>query len=279
MATIENMDDVDKKNSYGFYWRLNEDYGSTTNMRSKIRERGYVTEVKKLEKGDLVKLLQRQDRGLPCYDRCSDKELKRFTTARNLQCYLESNKSEQMSKLLRDLAIQTLTEADDNPSFNKFMDLPPELRIRIYEYYNREFPDALYFPTKPPLSRISRQVRQEMLPVFFSTHEFTLSLVRHRSDTTVFRPSDQTYIWLSQLSPADVAEISRLNIFVSDRRNRTANSSVGVVGRIEMWLDSWGGASRLWAFSGDDRNFETVWTRELKQRLRQELLACLNDLV
>jgi hypothetical protein len=101
-------------------------------------------DTKSPDKADLVRLLHSQDRGLLCYDKCSDVEMKTFTRVRKVSCYLKLNKSAQISKLLRALNVQTFIEADDNAHFERFFDLPSKLGNRIKGYCNKEFPVELY---------------------------------------------------------------------------------------------------------------------------------------
>ena len=268
------MDNVDEKSSYDRYWRVSEGYGSVAAMRAKLGVRGYILEPQIPDKTNLIRLLQRQDRGLMCYNRCSDTELKSFATARKVPCYLESNKSAQMSKLLRALTIQTLTEADDNLQFEKFLDLPPELRKRIYEYYDEEFSDALYHPTKPPLARTCRQIRQELLPVFYSTHEFKMELVRRRADVSTFRFSDETSMWLAQLSSNDAMNIKRLSIYVSDRFHpKIVSSPIRLCGCIQLWLETRNGAGKCCICSNDEHSFDEQWNTAMEKRLKQEVVT------
>jgi hypothetical protein len=270
---------MESKNSYDFYWRLHENYGnSIAAMREKVEAQGYEIDTKKFKKPDFVKLLQRQDRGLLCYNKCSNKELEIFATARKVTCYIDSNRSKRVSKLLRDLTIETLMEADEVPRFEKFLDLPIELRTRIYEMYDADLPETLYLPTKPPLARICHQIREELLPVYLSNHEFCVDFVRYRLDVPVFRGSDQTYIWLSQLSTSDVANINQLKISVRDRlRKGSLNNPTGVVGTIQICLHSNGGTTdgTITVSASDDDNFHFVWKSQWIKRLRREVANSL----
>ncbi|KAK3710077.1 hypothetical protein LTR37_010508 [Vermiconidia calcicola] len=66
-------------------------------------------------------------------------------------------------------------------TFQKFTDLPPELRQTIYELYVREYGKNRYEaariidnPPLPPLARTCRLLRTEVLPVFY--HECTFRI-------------------------------------------------------------------------------------------------------
>ncbi|KAK6416596.1 hypothetical protein LTR95_017439 [Oleoguttula sp. CCFEE 5521] len=76
-------------------------------------------------------------------------------------------------------AIRQLHAADDEATFSLLFALPKELRIQIYEYYCSYFErDVLYAPAQPPLTRVSRQLRREVLPVFYSRCIFNLHVAQ-----------------------------------------------------------------------------------------------------
>lgn len=272
------METAGTNDSYDLYWPLNENYGSITKMRAKVKNLGYIMDTKEVEKPHLIKLLHRDTRGLLCYDKCSNKELQTFATARNLTCYLGPNKSDQMTKLLRDLTIQTLLEEDDNLQFKKLLDLPAELRAYIYNYYCAGFADTLLLPTKPPLARICRQIRQEMLPVFYSTHDFVIELVRQRPNTPIFRANDQTHIWLSQLSSADAATINRLKVLVLDKvRRGTSQTSVEMVGTINIILNQKSKTGGVKVIRSTGNACLAPWTEAMRRSLQLILIQSLSE--
>jgi hypothetical protein len=64
-----------------------------------------------------------------------------------------------------------LSVADAHETFEKLLELPRELRCRIYELYFRSF-DVLDQPVQPPISQVSRLLRTETLPVFYEVCHF-----------------------------------------------------------------------------------------------------------
>ena len=70
--------------------------------------------------------------------------------------------------------MEILEEADENTGFERLLDLPPELRVLIYGLHFDSMPE-LREPVQPPLSKVSRLLRQESLPIFYSTCTFKLS--------------------------------------------------------------------------------------------------------
>ena len=73
----------------------------------------------------------------------------------------------------------------------RLMDLPIELRLQIYGHAlqreGRMYLDSL---KAPALSAVSKQVRDECLPVFLSSNSFTTFLSRHPQNTygSLFAP-------------------------------------------------------------------------------------------
>ncbi|OQO02433.1 hypothetical protein B0A48_11960 [Cryoendolithus antarcticus] len=109
---------------------------------------------------------RRYDCGYLTYDNCSLTELNQFRHQRGLAGLLCTNEPE---------AIRQLHTADDEATFSFLFALPKELRIQIYEYNCSYFGnDILYAPAQPPLTRVSRQLRREVLPVFYERCIFNL---------------------------------------------------------------------------------------------------------
>ncbi|KAK5718091.1 hypothetical protein LTR17_015879 [Elasticomyces elasticus] len=69
--------------------------------------------------------------------------------------------------------------ADHAPRFQRFLELPPELRTQIFEYYIAAFTlGGLHAPTMPPATRICRQLRNEVLPLFFTNCTFDIHFLQ-----------------------------------------------------------------------------------------------------
>lgn len=110
--------------------------------------------------------------------------------------------------------VETLEKDDDEPSFHKVMDLPAELRVRIYEFYIEDFPIALYKPTQPPLATISRHIRNEFLPVFYKRHEFVLKMRLITKKGCRLQWTPHTDCFIKSLHPHHLAMIRKINIEV-----------------------------------------------------------------
>ncbi|OQN99105.1 hypothetical protein B0A48_14966 [Cryoendolithus antarcticus] len=174
--------------------------------RQLLSERGYSVPP---STGDhmLHKLLERSERYLPHYRSCTPVELRTFVAARHLSEGIAITQHTRRSTLERLLA-----EADEDPMFERFLDLPPELRELIYEYYFANSQDRTVdlwpkhtddqdlqpsimpsettqpldtsFADLPPLLYCYHQVRAEALPVFWKCFRFSAKLTAaHGSET------------------------------------------------------------------------------------------------
>ena len=87
---------------------------------------------KRAEKKDrLWALYHRLQRGLPSYDQWTVPELKALFRTRGLTIYAEKFRKTDL--------IEALEQTDEEVRFEKFMDLPPEMRIRVYSVYYNAF--------------------------------------------------------------------------------------------------------------------------------------------
>jgi hypothetical protein len=82
-----------------------------------------------------------------------------------------------MTKRRQQNLIDLLEQADEQATF-PLMELPPELRVRIYTLYFTSFPangrSVLSVP--PPLYETSRQIREESRLLFYQTRRFLIDL-------------------------------------------------------------------------------------------------------
>lgn len=63
---------------------------------------------------------------------------------------------------------------DEHNTFHRFLDLPPELRERIYTEYFNTYDEYNYPKCQPPISYVSRTVRRETLPLFYECCFFSI---------------------------------------------------------------------------------------------------------
>lgn len=138
------------------------------------------------------------------------------------------------------MLIAKLDERDDTRTFTKFLDLPAELRNCIYEFYMVDFPSTLRLPTTPPLARTNRKIREDVLPLFYSSHEFEIHFLTKpiygENSRGCAKPMDIDYF--IEMSPPDLANIRRLKIIVKiDLHDGTRGFDDYMVGFIDLHND------------------------------------------
>ena len=142
----------------------------------------------------LRELYIRSQRGLVSYEFMDLPELKLYIAQRGLPAF---DQKTEVSSFKRQLE-----QADDETRF-RFLDLPPELRVQIYTHYFKSFVGTrANIQTQPPITGACQLVRQESLPVFYSTCKFRLdiknvSIIRRLLDCT---PQADNFL---QLTTAD----------------------------------------------------------------------------
>jgi hypothetical protein len=94
---------------------------------------------------------------------------------RNTQARFEDAIKGRKTKTTSKPASTTVVEAEPGTGF---LDLPPELRNRVYALFSqRELPLRLRRFKPPAIARVSRQLRWEALPVFFDINTFVAEIV------------------------------------------------------------------------------------------------------
>lgn len=152
------------------YWKL-RDYSwlSQSFLKKHLDERGYA-HTPSAGKARLLHLASRQQRGLLAYDGCNIQELITFSLQRRLDT---SDLPRNPTKLqLR----RVLEQADEEDTFDRFTDLPAELRHYIYTLHFQPFP-IMYGPEQPPIARTSTLIRKEALSTLYKTCTFMLDAV------------------------------------------------------------------------------------------------------
>jgi hypothetical protein len=121
----------------------------------------------------------RKDRGLLDYKNCKVTELKGFFEARGIK--LPTGRRYKVD------LIAALEKADDEATFTKFFDLPPELRLTIADNYFDALPVLPTLPHQPPLTLASPALRAEVLPLFHPNTTLTLSFTTTWDQIVLFR--------------------------------------------------------------------------------------------
>lgn len=194
-----------------------------------------------------------KDRGLLDYERCTMAELETFIKARRLNlpsedtCHIPDptntielrntrdrpHRSQERAKRLeatrakakKAAYIKVLHEADEAIVFDKFFELPPDLRTMVYKEYSDDLsrlPTTLpELPYQPPLTLASSDLRKEALPSFYERATFVLRLnVRTRAELHVSSSvvslhntaADPDLLTSANLAPTALSRISRFRL-------------------------------------------------------------------
>ncbi|KAF2766410.1 hypothetical protein EJ03DRAFT_178933 [Teratosphaeria nubilosa] len=205
-ASGSKLDDYCRLGTYGSW--------TATQLRSHLASVGYDVP-KSTTKKDLVAMMQSKDCGPMCYDQCTHKELVKFAASRRIDISATKETTTNRRRIIR-----TLVQADVERTFDRFMDLPPELRSRVYDYYLLGFAKVLHLPSQPPFARVHPTLRSELLPKFYRSKTFRLDFER-RKPTTKFTASLLTQLFLVHLRDEDVKEMRKFVLGMCIPDNRT----------------------------------------------------------
>lgn len=157
---------------------------------------------KKTEDYRAIELYGRAERGLISYDTCRVQELKTFIESRQLA-------EETPVPVKKPQLIALLEQADDNAIFSRFMDLPPELRLRIYTCHFSSFPTVGAEPL--PILQVCRLVRQEARLLFYEISRFAVKL-NYRSGAGALVVAKATQRLFRNLERDCLARINKFRI-------------------------------------------------------------------
>ncbi len=200
---------------------------------------------------DLAELVRTKVYGLLGYSKLQNAELQKFVDARGLTVAKKPTKK---------MLVKVLVDADQNRQFTRLFDLPPEMREMIAAFYLSEFnrQDGLHYPNQPPLARTCRQLRHDVLPLFFKQAkfeiEFSLEVDAKWPDTSIAPGPSQ----MTNVSAAFLSRIPRK--YMRDLRKLQVRS------RDNLWHDR--DPAR---FPNHDINLCTEITIDPSVRLREHL--------
>lgn len=155
------------------YWKLGRPSDNTTaQIKQFFKDKGFHFK-ESASKTRLLTLYSRFERELLSYEACTTAELKAFCLQRKI--LLTGN-------LKKGVLVLRLEEEDEDATFSQFLDLPPELRNRVYSIHFESFAN-LALPTTPPITRVSQQLRQETLLLFYQSCTAIVNISGATSDT------------------------------------------------------------------------------------------------
>lgn len=196
---------MEDKNRLDRYWRLDDYKGDGPEALKPLVVRAGFNVSPRPSKGVLVNRLHRLARGALIYDKCSTAEIQGFLAARGLH---EPEK--------RDLAIRALHRADDEAQFPRFLELPPELRNRVYDFYFATMPTRMRPGVQAPITRASKLLRSETLPNFYGgvTLELRFSLRIGRRRSYALIPTNDVTLSLGQTSDTNLGFLRKVRITI-----------------------------------------------------------------
>lgn len=164
-----------------------------------------------------VELYARTQRGFLPYDVYSLAELKAFARERKIPL--------PHGRLSASLLICQLERADDDATFPRFSDLPPELRQLVFEWYFVSIAKerTLLIFKQPPVTRVSRLFRHEALPLLYRLCTFELEIMTCQSfPQDLYRVKKRpacvleghSHDFIENISMANIQLIKRLAITV-----------------------------------------------------------------
>jgi hypothetical protein len=210
---------------YGYgsnrYWRL--DSGKTLSargLRSQLAHRNFTT-FKKSTKPRLRELYVRCQRESLSYEGMPLRELKLYAAQRGVT--IPTKATANVLKML-------LGTADDDATFDRFSELPPEIRQIIFQHYYDSISVSSWYTNckhQPPITLASRTTRQESLPLFYEQTPCVINpgrvqLSRHLPQDIPYklRPCQQTKLFTEATSVHNFARIKTLQLNFTDLQAR-----------------------------------------------------------
>lgn len=157
-------------------------YTTARELRGELQKRDFSV-LKSTNKTRSRVLYVRSQRGLLSYEGLPLRELKLFAAQRGWPVDGKATAADLKARL---------EQADDESTFDRFLDLPPELRRIVFSHYFRSLDDRSNHPTDdyyaiqrhisllfksqpPPIASACTQIRRESLPLFYECCEFSIS--------------------------------------------------------------------------------------------------------
>jgi hypothetical protein len=170
----------------------------------------------------LKDLARRCARGDPSYDAHGVTYLKALIRDRGLR--LQAGRKVNKKQLIQCLEAADDFDARDTtkalPKFHRFLELPPELRNRVYIFH----PESLgKFPPRfvvPPLCRVSRQLRSETTALFYEYCTFVFLLRTVHTPSSKAQLHYHTEVARNNIPDSAFAQIKHLFIRLKEHSHR-----------------------------------------------------------
>jgi hypothetical protein len=247
------------------YWAVGDRLGVVQQKEQRFRKKKYVDRISEPVTARIViNRKNREERGFLNYENCTIAELETFVERRRLATPTEDTyhvhdlpstidlrpthdrqlrrqtrgqKIEALrAKAKKAAYIKVLLDADDTAVFDRFFELPPEVRKIVYKKHYDDFP-YLLLPHQPPLTLASKLLRAEALPSFFEQTTFALRFKvftrAHRNSHHLVRPNrvslcdtadDPDLLTSTNVPDSLLSRVSRLRLCLLHRHTHRPNS-------------------------------------------------------
>lgn len=106
-----------------------------------------------------------------------------------------------------------LEHVDEKATFLRFLDLQPELRLQIYNHHFNSFAGTpANVISQPPITGVSRQVREESLPAFYGCFIFEVIMTSSEYSSGPLSYSGRTIRLLQRTTAEQFGWIRRINV-------------------------------------------------------------------
>ncbi|KXT13530.1 hypothetical protein AC579_4152 [Pseudocercospora musae] len=237
------------KHQHDDYWKL-QSYSSWTahRMKESLELRHYAVG-KSYSKDKLEEALLRSDCGMQSYADKSHDDLRALIHNRGVDAshVIRGSKVGSRGDLL-----SLLKTADMNPRFERFSDLPPELRNKVYEHYFSEIRQTLYAPSEPPITRVSRDIRKETIKMYYDsctfvfvlrlpkTSDCSLGLRSLQADARALTFPSQMRLFMTSVSPEHLAYVRKMVIQLVPYHEKELFYRDPKYKAISIWIDEEG---------------------------------------
>ncbi|CZT20612.1 uncharacterized protein RCC_06470 [Ramularia collo-cygni] len=184
-------------------------------------------------------LAYRAQRRLRCYDGDPKNLLRIFCRQRGLPIALQKAHKLEL--------IKALETADELATFDRFLDLPAELRLLVYGFHFDDFEmranctdkilshRELTYPATPAIAQVCSLIRRESLPCFYQTTSFVfIALTRPKKLNVPPKPRASAGVRFLKTLPAETIAMIRHITF----RGYFSSAIHGTVGeKTEMTID------------------------------------------
>lgn len=236
---VQYLDNGGRRLNANDYWKLDPgDHLKSRILRQRLEEKTFAV-LKRVNNTRLRALYVRCQRGLMSYEGLSFRELKLYAAQRGIKITVFPKATPTTIKA-------QLEQADEDATFNRLDDLPPELRLMIFQHYYNSLMSTERPKNReqPPLTLASRITRQESLPLFYNSYDLQLDSGGSALIPYKFRPWHATARLLQCIPTHSLARIKSiqlnfydLNVGVTlDLRNKD-----DPVGKISTWLNGHNG--------------------------------------